>query len=593
MLHFWCIMTNHEVARLLRNIAAAYILQNENRFKIIAYQNAADSIEHLSANIEDLGRSGKLKNIPGIGSSIASHLDELFTTGKSRHFESVLKQIAPAVFPLLDLPGFGAKKAAKLVTALKLNRASEAIKDLYNAAKLGKIASIPDFGEKSQQDILEAILRFQKQGQKEKRMALPLAHTLAMEIVDYLKSSPFVLKIETLGSLRRMVATIGDIDLAVATKNPEAVLDHFVSYPKFGKLIERGSGGASIILGGGQHVDLRVIKPPAWGSMLQYFTGSKSHNIRLREFALKKGLSLNEYGIKNLKTKKLMEFASEDEFYRYLGLSLIPPQIREDRGEIEAALKGRLPQLVSLSNIRGDLQIHSSYDLHPSHDLGKNSMEEIVAKAKSLGYEYIAFSEHNPSVSKHSIQQIIDIMKRRKDKIEQIKESTKSVRILNLLEIDINTTGELALPEEAFDYIDAALVSIHSSFNQSKDQMTKRVLSGLSHPKAKILAHPTGRLINEREGISLDFSQIFDHAQKNNKAIEINSYPNRLDLPDILVIEAKKYGIKFTLGTDSHDISGMDLMKYGVSVARRGWLAPDDIWNTKSYNEIYKWLTNN
>ncbi len=585
-------MTNQEIARILRNVSAAYILLGENRFKVTAYQNASDSIEHLSSDIEDLAKSGKLTKIPAVGPSIASHLEEILKTGRSSHFDSILKKIPPTIFPLLDLPGFGAKKAAKLVSALKLGKSSDVIKDLYHAAKAGKIASLPDFGEKSQKDILESIIRFRKQGQKAKRMALPFAHSLALEVVDYLKSSPEILKIETLGSLRRMVATIGDIDLAVATEKPEVVLDHFVRFPKAIKLIERGKEGASMILGGGQHVDLRVIHPTAWGSMLQYFTGSKSHNIRLREFALKKGLSLNEYGIKDLKTNKLKEFATEEEFYRYLGLSLVPPEIREDRGEIEAALKGLLPKLISLSQIKGDLQIHSSYDLEPSHDLGKNSMEETITKAKELGYEYIAFSEHNPSVSKHTSQQIIDIMKRRNDKIEQLKESIKSVRILNLLEVDIATNGELAFPEKAFDYIDAALVSIHSSFNQPKEQMTKRVLKGLSHPKAKILAHPTGRIINEREGIDLDFSQIFDYIKNHNKALEINSYPNRLDLPDILVFEAKKYGLKFTLGTDSHDKEGMNLMRYGVSVARRGWLEASDILNTLGYNELLKWLTN-
>jgi len=219
-------------------------------------------------------------------------------------------------------------------------------------------------------------------------------------------------------------------------------------------------------------------------------------------------------------------------------------------------------------------------------------MEETIIKAKELGYEYIAFSEHNPSVSKHTSQQIIDIMKRRNDKIEQLRKSIKSVRILNLLEVDIATNGELAFPEKAFDYIDAALVSIHSSFNQPKERMTKRVLKGLSHPKAKILAHPTGRIINEREGIDLDFSQIFDYIKNHNKALEINSYPNRLDLPDILVFEAKKYGLKFALGTDSHDKEGMNLMRYGVTVARRGWLEASDILNTLGYNELLKWLTN-
>ncbi|MBI4067252.1 hypothetical protein HY407_02620, partial [Candidatus Gottesmanbacteria bacterium] len=300
--------------------------------------------------------------------------------------------------------------------------------------------------------------------------------------------------------------------------------------------------------------------------------------------------SLNEYGIKDIKTKKMKEFDSEERFYRYLGLDWMPPELREDRGEVEAARNHRLPNLVEIQDIKGDLQIHSDYPIEPSHDLGQNSMEEILAKAKELNYQYVAFTEHNPSVSMHTKNQIINIMKRRKAMIEQIRESTKSVRILNLLEIDILASGKLSLPDEAFEFIDAALVSIHSSFNQNKIDMTKRVLNGLSHSKAKIFAHPTGRLINQREGINLDFNQIFSFCAKHNKALEINSYPNRLDLPDNLVKEALGFGIKFTLGTDSHEIKGMDLMPYGVAVARRGWLEADDIWNTKSYNEVLRWL---
>lgn len=584
-------MTNKDIVTLLRNVAAAYTITNVNRFKIIAYENAADSLEHLTSEVEDLWRQGKLKDIPGIGSSIASHLSELFETGKSKHFEMVLKEIPPAVYPLLVLPGFGAKRAYKLVRELKLGNPATALDDMKKAAEDGQIAKIEGFGEKSQNLILSSLSEYRKVGHKEKRMPLPYAHTLAMEIVEYIKQNEAVANIETLGSLRRMAATIGDIDIAVATNDGESVIDWFQQFPKISKVIERGKGGTSVVLGGGQHVDLRVIRPLAWGAMLQYFTGSKNHNIRLRELALKKNLSLNEYGIKNLKTETVRGFATEKDFYNFLGLAYIEPEIREDRGEIEAAQNNKLPKLVNQKDVRGDLQIHSNFPIEPSHDLGKNSMEEILDKAKTLGYEYIAFTEHNPSISQHTNSQIVNIMKKRYDKIEQLKSSTKSVRILNLLEIDIAADGTLAYPEEAFQYIDAALVSIHSSFNQPKEQMTKRVLNGLSHPKAKILAHPTGRLINRRTGIALDFDQIFEYAAKHQKAIEINSYPDRLDLPDALVYEARKYDVKFTLGTDSHDVSGMDLMYYGVSVARRGWLEADDIWNTKSYNELYNWLS--
>lgn len=586
-------MSNKEVAKILRNIAAAYTILNENRFKIIAYEKALDSIEHLTSEVKDMWNQGKLKNIPGIGPSIASHLDELFQKGKVNHFEEVLKKTPLSMYPLLDLSGFGPKKAFKLVSLLRLANPKTVIDDLEIAAKENKIAQIEGFGEKSQEDILEAIEAYRKGKDREERMPLPYAYQLAQDIVSFLKSHKSVLNIEPLGSLRRQVSTIGDIDLAAATNEPAKVIDHFLAYPKKEKLIEKGSEGATITLKTGQHIDLRIIKPDAWGSMLQYFTGSKSHNIHLREYAGKIGLSLNEYGIKKLTTQKIKKFDSEEKFYHFLDLEWIPPELRENTGEIEAALKHSLPKLVELKDIHGDLQIHSSFPIESSHDLGLNTMEEIIEKAKELKYKYIAFSEHNPSVSTHTVEEIVTIMKDRYRKIEQLKKSTKSVRILNLLEIDILADGRVSLPEEAMEYIDAALVSIHSSFTQTKEQMTQRVIKGLSHPKAKILAHPTGRLLNQRESIALDYDLLFAFCAKNNKALEINAYPNRLDLPDRLVKEAKDYGIKFTLGTDAHDINGMELMPYGVAVARRGWATPDDILNCLSYNDLYRWIKEN
>ncbi|MBI2611379.1 hypothetical protein HYW54_01375 [Candidatus Gottesmanbacteria bacterium] len=474
---------------------------------------------------------------------------------------------------------------------LNLKSAKTVISDLEKAARQGKIAKIEGFGEKSQHDILESIALYKSLGGRERRMPLPTAGELAKKIVSYLKRYSETLDIAPMGSLRRMKETVGDIDLAVATTKPDKVIQAFLSFPGISKIVEEGKEGATILLQNDEHIDLRIIDPQRWGSMLQYFTGSKNHNINLREFALKKNLSLNEYGIKNLKTGKMNTFKTEKDFYKFLGLPWIPPEIREDRGEIEVAINSKLPHLVELADVRGDLQVHSNYPIKPSHDLGRDSMEDILHKAKSLGYEYIAFTEHNPNVSNLKEKEIIEIMKRRKSKIEQLKSKTKSIRILNLLEIDILANGKLALPENAFAYIDAGLASIHSSFNQDKDAMTNRILKGLSHPKIKIYAHPTARLINKREGIKADFNVIFNFCAKQKKALEINSYPLRLDLPDDLIIDAKKKGCKFSLGTDAHDSAGMFLMPYGVAMAKRGWLTKNDIINTMEYNELYSWLT--
>lgn len=599
-------MNNQEIAKLLRQVAAAYQVKGGNRFKIIAYEKAADSIEHLTSEAKDLWDDGKLGEVPGIGASIASHLDELFRTGRVKHFEKIMKGLPKAMFPLLSIPGFGAKRAYKLVSTLKLSNPQTVIEDLEKAAQKGEIAPIEGFGEKSQKALIEAIKSFKKGKTKERRMTLPYADFIAQEVLSFLKKNPHVIRADPLGSLRRMVATIGDIDIAVATNEPEKVIDWFLKFPKIKKIIERGFAGASVILENGKQIDLRVQQPASFGAMLQYFTGSKHHNIHLRELALKKGFSLSEYGIKPKgKIKKLspfgrynqklkiFEFATEESFYKFIGLPWIPPELREDVGEIEAAKRRELPQLVKLEDIRGDLHSHSSFDLEPSHDLGANTFEEMLLRAQELGYQYFTFSEHNPSITNHTKTQIVSIMKRRKQKIEQIKLSNKNTRvpfILNSLEIDILPDGNLALPEEAFAYIDFAIVAVHSSFNQLREQMTERVLRGLSHPKAKILAHPTGRLLNEREGYELNWKIIFDFCRQNKKALEINCHPLRLDLPDILVREAVKRGVKMTLGSDAHSKEAMETMRYGVSVARRGWCKRSDILNSLDYNKIVKWL---
>lgn len=587
-------MTNREIARLLRQVSAAYTILGENRFKIIAYDNAATAVEHATSELKDLWDDGKLDTVPGLGKAIASHLDELFRKGKSAHFEKILGEVNPAVFPLLEVPGLGPKRADKLVRQLSIKSQEKAVELLEKAAKAHKIASLASFGAKSEQDILENIERYKKGAVKQRRMVLPVADALAEEIIEYLErtAGKQVSRIDKLGSLRRQVATIGDIDIAAATKYSQGVIDAFVRYPKKVDVVEKGPTGATILLASGRQADLRVAKPEEYGAMLQYFTGSKYHNIRLRDYALKKGLSLNEYGIKELKTKnrKLKTFATEEEFYGYLGLDYIPPELREDRGEIDAALHHDLPRLVGLKDIRGDLQVHSNFDLETSHDSGESSIREVQQKADELGYEYIGITDHNPSLSKHNKDQIVAKLRSQKVHIEQLNRSTKSTRILNLLEVDISPDGTLPVPSEALEHLDGCLVAIHSVFGMAKEKMTERVLFGLSCPFARILAHPTGRLLEEREGYELDWEKIFAFCVEHDKALEINAFPNRLDLPDTLVREAVAKGVRLSLGTDAHRKEDMVLMKYGVSVARRGWAEAKNIVNTWPFDKLLSWL---
>jgi DNA polymerase (family 10) len=587
-------MSNQELAKLLRNVAAAYTIKDERKFhfQIVAYQNAAETISGLTKEVKDYYKEGKLEEIPGIGATLRSRLEELFATGKVSQYEWALKNIPQAVFPLLDVPSFGPKKAFRLTKEFKLKNPKTVLDDLEKIAKANKIAPLKGFGEKSQTDILRAIAEFRQGMGKTTRMMLPYAQEVADKIVAYMKSCAEVIRIEPLGSLRRQVATIGDIDLAASSHDAKAVLEHFVKYPYAERVIEKGDVSSSILTSGGKQIDLLVQPPERFGSLLQHFTGSKNHNVHLREIALKKGLSLSERGIKvvNNKNDLIKAYDSEEKFYQAIDLPWIPPEIREDLGEIEAAQNNQLPQLVELRNIKGDLHLHSNYPIEPSHDLGKNCFEEILLEADKLGYQYVGFSEHNPSQAKHSPKKIYEILQKRDEKIEQLNTDIKNVRIFKLLETDILPNGDLAIDDRSLELLDATIVSVHSVFNLQREEMTKRVIAGLSHTKAKILAHPTGRLLNDRPGYELDWDKLFDFCKQNGKALEINSWPDRLDLTDSVIRLAVSAGVKMVINTDSHAVWQMALMRYGVSMARRGWATNNDILNTLSYNEFLDWL---
>ena len=585
-------MGNQEIARLFRNVAAAYSIKDPRKFyfQALAYQKASETIANSTTEIKDLYQEGRLQDMPGIGVTIRARLEELFKKGSVAHFKTVLKDIPEAVFVLMNIPSIGPKKAYKLAVKLSLNNPKTAIEDLISKAKNHEIAKIDNFGEKSEQDILRSLIEYKEGKGKVTRMVLPFAMEIADKILNYLRQSPAVTKAVPLGSLRRMMSTVGDIDIAVATDKPQEVIKYFTNYPYIDRIIEKGPTSASILTSGGKQVDLMTTAPDGFGALLQHFTGSKNHNVRLREYALTKKLSLSEHGIKDLTNNQLKKFPTEEKFYESLGMDWIPPEIREDTGEIELAIKHDLPKLIELSDIKGDLHLHSSFPIQPSHDLGFSDAKEMVEFAQKLKYKYVGFSEHNPSVSKHTKDEIYSLIARRNEHIEQIKSRIKDVRIIKMLEIDILASGDLAVDDKSMELLDGAIVSIHSSFSTNKQEMTKRVLQGLSHPKAKILAHPTGRILNERPGYELDFEQIFDFCKKNNKALEINSWPQRLDLPDSLIREAIKNGVKLVIDTDSHEVHQMTLMKYGVETARRGWASKSDIINTLSYSEFSEWL---
>lgn len=584
-------LSNGEITELLRAVAASYQIANEskNRFKIIAYNRAADAVEHLGTEVKDIWDDGNLDDISGIGPSIAGHLSEIFKTGKSKHFEEVLKGVPKAALALLELATIGPKKAYRL--AMELNLPDKGtLEALKRHVESGDVAKMEGFGEQSQSDILSAIEEHSQRAPS--RMLLSEAESYANGIVDWMNKGG-IGKIDALGSLRRKAPTVGDVDLAASSNDPNTVIARFVDYPGKARVINQGEKSASILLPPNIRADLKVESPKTYGALLQHFTGSKHHNVALREYSLKSGMSLSEHGIKV--KGKLQTVSDEKEFYSRLGMDWIPPEIREGVGEIEVAIKHKLPKLVELSDIKGDLQIHSDFDIETSHDVGASTMEEVIQKAGELNYEYIAFTEHNPSQKGHSQAQITELLKSKRDKITQLNESVNSMKtsiqkVFNSLEVDMMPSGQLPLSKQALEMLDFALVSIHSSFKLSRKEMTKRVLNGLDHPKVKIFAHPTARLLEKREGVELDWDKIFDFCLRNNKWIEINADPHRLDLPDFLIREAVKKGVMLTLGTDSHHKDGLENMRYGVSMARRGWAEKKNIINTMPLRELEKLL---
>ncbi len=581
--------SNQQIAKLLRNVAAAYTIKGiGNIFQIRAYENAADSIERSTVEIRDLWEEGKMDEVPGLGESLRGYLQELFKTGKVKHFESVEKGLPKVVFDLLDIPGVGPKTALEIA-----NFGVNSIDDLKKQIKSGTLVQ-KGFSDKLAEKIISAIVEL---GSRNRRMLLPYAQAQADKILIFLKKSADVIEAHPLGSLRRMLATVGDLDFSASSKNPPKVIEYFCKMPGIVRIIDKGENKASVRVQSGIQVDLLVGGLKSYGALLQHFTGSKNHNIKLRTFAKEKGYSLSEYGLKRMKDEKIIETRTEEEFYHLLGMQAPPPEIREDTGEIEAALRqaqgkpGGLPDLVKFKDIKGDLHLHSNYPIKsPSHGPGVDSIEEIVKKAQQLGYEFVGISDHPPGFTTSSKNETIEWVQKRTKSIQNIQKGIKSIRVLNGLEIDILGDGRLSVPDEILATLDYCIAGIHSGHRGHKDEITKRLVAALNNPHVDIISHPTNRLLNERESSDADWEQIFKLAAKNHKLLEINAYPNRLDLRDDLVRKALEYGGKFIINTDAHQVIQMDNMLFGVSVARRGWAQDKDIVNTWDWTKFKNWF---
>ncbi len=569
-------LSKEEIASRLEEIGELLNIKGESPFKVRAYQKAADSIRRLDKDIYLIAKDNRLDKISGVGTSIAEKLKELITTGKLTYLEELYSEIPSELIELLQIPGLGPRKAHQIYFELNIT----GIDELKKAIDGHKLRQLDGFGPKSEEKLKDGIEQYKKFHQ---RLLLSEAYPLAQQVVDYLKESSQIENIEMSGSLRRMKETIGDIDILVSSKEPEGAIDFFTNIPLASKVLLRGPTKCSILTNKGLQVDLRVVAPSQFGAALQYFTGSKEHNTKIRGIVKRKGWKLNEYGLFDAKTDKLLEGEDEAKIYEKIGMALMPPEIREDRGEIELALKNKVPELIEQKDIRGDLHIHSTFSD------GYSTLEENVEKARDLGYEYIAFSDHAEKLKVAgglTVKQFESLI----GKIRDLNDSSSGIRILSGVELNIDNDGNVDFDEDFLARFDVVTASIHSGFNQSREQLTERALTVLNNPYVDILGHPSGRIIMRRPPFKIDMIKVIDEAAKNNKVLELNSYPDRLDLNDEHLKEAKIKGVKIAICTDAHLADHMDYIFYGIAQARRGWLSKEDVINTFSLKKLLSYL---
>ena len=566
-------MKNTAIARVFNDIADLLELKGENAFKIRAYQKAARAIEHYPRELKIVLEQGEdLKNIPGVGEAIAKKTTELVTTGKLGYFENLKAEFPEGITNLLSIPGIGPNTANRLSSELGVT----SVEQLEQAINDGRLAKVFRLGDKTADNILQQIQALRRKDQR-----TPIGEALPMveEILGALHSVPGVRNLTYAGSLRRFRETLGDIDLMGTADNPNEVIDAFVTLPRVGQVLAQGSTKASAIVSGGLQVDLRMVEHDSFGSLLQYFTGSKQHNISLRERGRRQGLNLSEYGITSLATDKLEKFALEEEFYHRLGLQYIPPELREAQGEVEKAEQGTIPKLVELSDIKGDLHIHTTWS--DGHD----SIEQMALAARDLGYQYIAITDHSRGRGiAHGLDE--ERLKKQIAEIRALNERLSGIHVFSGIEVDIRADGSLDLPHEILSHLDIVIAAVHSAMNQSEARMTRRVLSAIENPDVDIIAHPTCRLLGEREPVAIDMEAILQAAAKNNKILEINAMPERLDLNDIHAFRARELGIKLAIETDAHSVAHFSFMRFGVGVARRAWCEPQHVLNTLGLEEL-------
>ncbi len=569
-------MKNADIGKIMLEIGELLEIKGEMIFKIRAYLKAAEILSTYPEDLEKLHKENGIKGltqIPGIGEGLAKKLEELFNTGKIRYFEELKKELPEGLLELLSVQGVGPKKAKFFFEELGIKD----MKGLEKAVKAGKLKGLKGMGGKTEENILKGI-EYRKKGKERMRLgdALPVAEGLIKELkAAGAKEAVFA------GSLRRGKETAGDIDLLVAAKEHGKAIEAFTGFESVARVLAKGGTKASILTKDGIQADLRVISTEEFGAALNYFTGSKEHNILLRELAIKKGLKLSEYGV--FKGKKRVAAKTEAEVYRALGLPYIEPELREGRGEIEAAFNGKLPRLIELEDIRGDLHMHTA-----ASD-GTGSIGELVSAAKKKGYEYIGITDHSASL-KVARGLSPELLLKRIKEIETLNKTLKGLRVLCGSEVDIKPDGTLDYNDGLLSRLDYAIGSVHTSFRMKKDEMTKRVIRAFKSGRIKIFGHPTGRLLNEREPYEIDMGEVIAAASGEGVALELSASPYRLDLTDINCRAAKEKGAPVSINTDSHAIGELENMKYGVITARRGWLEKKDVINCLPLKDLLKFL---
>ena len=562
---------NADIAAIFEEIAELLEIQNENPFRIRAYRNAARQVEGMGVPVADMVAKGEdLTELPGIGDDLAAKIQEIVATGQCKALEKLRKQVPPSITELLKIPGLGPKRVRALYDTLKV----KSIDQLAKAAQAGKIRELEGFGEKTEQTILAALAAHVTE---QKRFKLAIAAQYAEPLKQYLEKVPGVQQVVLAGSYRRFKETVGDIDILVTATGAEKVMDKFTTYDEVREVLAKGETRATVILKCNLQVDVRVVDPDCYGAALQYFTGSKAHNIEIRRLAQERRLKISEYGV--FRGERRVAGETEESVYRAVDLPWIPPELRENRGEIEAARAGKLPKLVELKELRGDLHVHTK-----ATD-GHNTLSEMAAAARAHGLDYLAITEHSRRLTvAHGLD--VQRLRQQMEAIDKLNANLKDITILKGIEVDILEDGSLDLPDDVLGELDIVVGAVHSQFKLARSKQTARILRAMDHPHFTIFAHPSGRLIDQRAPYDVDMLRIIRKARERGCFLELNAHPERLDLLDIHCQMAKEEGVLVAISSDAHSIQDFDNLYYGVGQARRGWLEKKDVLNTRSLKEL-------